>query len=202
MRTLPVLWPGLLTSVFDAAGCRTTGKHQYESLRVSYRPEGPINSLITAHDTGSTRCATAAMALARLILADPAAPIVAGETQTVLVPVQKDVVACIDQPDVDAPLPRDVTIPPVNLSPSLERQTRPDYTNQARYDGIQGDVWMNATVGRTGCVQSVSVTRSLDAGLDLNAIDAAIHWRFKPFVVGGRAREVPVTIVLEFRLRK
>jgi TonB family protein len=45
------------------------------------------------------------------------------------------------------------------------------------------------------------VTRPLDAGLDRNALDAAIHWRFKPFVVDGQPREVRVTIVLEFRLR-
>jgi TonB family protein len=202
MRTLPVLWPDLVTSVFKAAGCRTTKKHQYESVSVSYRPDGRINTLVTARDGKSTPCATAATALVRLLVADPEEPFAADVPQTILVPLQKDVVACMDQPDVDAPSPRDVTVPPVNRSPTVEQQVRPNYTDQARRDGVEGDVWMNATIGRTGCVPRVSIARTLDAGLDLNALDAAIHWRFNPFVVNGQPREVPVTIVLEFRLRK
>jgi TonB family protein len=171
-------------------------------MTVSYRPDGRINSLVTAPDTTPTPCATAATALAHLLLADPEISVATDAPQTVLVPIQKDVVACVDRPAVDVPAPRDVTVPPVNVSPSVEQRVRPNYSDQARRNGIQGDVWMNATLGRTGCVQRVSITRTLDAGLDLNALDAAIHWRFHPFVVGAQPREVPVTIVLEFRLRK
>jgi TonB family protein len=201
VRTLPALWPGLVTSVFEAAGCRTTGRHRYEAVTVSYRADGRLDSLATANDdTGA--CTTAAAALVRLVLADPHVPVAPGVPQTVLVPIQKDVVACLDQPDVDVPAPRDVTVRPVDSSPTMKRPVRPDYTNEARDKGVQGDVWLDVMIGRTGCVQQASITRTLDAGLDLKALDAAMHWRFNPLVIDGRPREVRAIMVLEFRLRK
>ncbi|HWB17750.1 MAG TPA: energy transducer TonB [Vicinamibacterales bacterium] len=198
MRTLPVLWPGLLTSVFEAAGCRTTKRHQYESMTVSYRPDGRINSLVTAPDTTPTPCATAAAALAHLLLADPEISVATDAPQTVLVPIQKDVVACVDRPAVDVPAPNDVTVPPVNLSPAVDQMVRPVYPEGQRRRRTELDSWMHATVARTGCVRAISITRSAGAAFDANAIDATLHWRFKPFVVGEASREVIVTVVQEF----
>jgi hypothetical protein len=202
MRTLPVLWPGLLTSVFDAAGCQTTKKRQYEALPVTYRPDGRINSLVTARGTKPTPCTTAAMALARLLLAAADESVMPAAQQIVLVPTEKDVVACVDQPDVDVPGPGDVTVPPVNVSPAVEQTVRPVYPEGPRQPGTEFDSWMVATIARTGCVRAISITRSPGAAFDLNAIDATLHWRFKPFVVGQASREVIVTVVQEFITRK
>jgi TonB family protein len=202
MRTVPVLWPGLLTSVFDAAGCQTTRQPHYESMTVTYRPDGRLNSVAIGRDTRPTPCTTAAMALVRLLVAAPEGLVVPDLTQHVLVPTEKAIVACVDQPDVDVPAPGDVTVPQGTASPKLDRMVRPNYPEAQRRAGIEAEPWMTARVTRTGCVRAVSITRTEGPAFDLNAIDAALHWRFKPFVVGGAAREVTVIIVLEFRLRK
>jgi hypothetical protein len=198
MRTLPVLWPGLLTNVFDAAGCRTTTRHQYESIAATYGPDGRLNSVAIGRDTKSTPCTTAAIALVRLLVAAPGELVVPDTPQHVLVPIEKDVVACVDQMDVDVLAPNDVTVPPVNLSPAVDQMVRPVYPEGQRRRRTELDSWMHATVARTGCVRAISITRSAGAAFDANAIDATLHWRFKPFVVGEASREVIVTVVQEF----
>ncbi|MBI4486271.1 MAG: TonB family protein, partial [Acidobacteria bacterium] len=44
------------------------------------------------------------------------------------------------------------------------------------------------------------VLRSLDAGLDREAIAAVRQWRFAPGRVGGEPVDVLVTIILDFRI--
>jgi protein TonB len=66
---------------------------------------------------------------------------------------------------------------------------------------IQGDVVMDAVVAADGTVRAVRVTRSLDRGLDDEAVKAVRQWTFEPATRDGRAVPVTVAVVMNFRLR-
>ena len=85
--------------------------------------------------------------------------------------------------------------------PTLIREVRPTYTDEARRRGIEGDVILDIVVRADGTVGSVRVTRSLGAGLDQRAIDAVRQWRFNPARRHGTPVDVAVEVAVEFKLR-
>jgi protein TonB len=66
---------------------------------------------------------------------------------------------------------------------------------------IQGVVALEVVISREGIPTAIRVTRSLDPGLDGQAIAAARQWRFVPGRVGDTPVEVLVTILLDFNIR-
>jgi protein TonB len=48
--------------------------------------------------------------------------------------------------------------------------------------------------------QNIQITKSLDPGLDQNAIDAVANFRFKPSMRNGEPVAVMVSIEINFRL--
>ena len=80
-------------------------------------------------------------------------------------------------------------------APVVVQQAKPRYTPAAREAGITGIVVLECVVETTGSVGAVKVTRSLDEGLDREAINAVRQWRFEPGMKDGKA--VPVRIKLE-----
>ena len=87
--------------------------------------------------------------------------------------------------------------PPVVIS-----EVRPSYTQEARQAQISGTVVLTCVVGIEGTVTDATVTRSLDSGLDEQAIIAARQWRFQPGTKDGRPVPVQVTIELTFTWKK
>ena len=85
--------------------------------------------------------------------------------------------------------------------PSLEREVKALYTDEARRQGIEGDVVLEIVVRRDGSVGDVRVRRSLDRGLDQRAIDAVRQWRFSPAHRHGVAVDVIVEVAVAFKLR-
>jgi periplasmic protein TonB len=85
--------------------------------------------------------------------------------------------------------------------PSLEREVKPTYTEEARRRGLEGDVLLDVVVRSDGTVGSVRVVRSLGAGLDERAIDAVRQWRFSPARRLGTPVDVLVEVAVTFRLR-
>lgn len=86
-------------------------------------------------------------------------------------------------------------------APSLVHMVQPKYTKDAMDRKIQGDVELEAVIGTDGAVTQVRVTRSLDAGLDENAVAAAKAWTFNPGVdASGQPVAVIVTLMMTFRL--
>jgi TonB family protein len=85
--------------------------------------------------------------------------------------------------------------------PRLLSQTKPRYTVEALRDKIQGSVWLELVVTSEGRVDHIRVVRSLDVGLDQEAVAAVRGWRFEP----GRLEETPVdvvvTVALDFTIR-
>jgi TonB family protein len=85
--------------------------------------------------------------------------------------------------------------------PTLAREIRPDYTTEARRQGIEGDVVLEIVVRADGRVGNVQIVRSLGAGLSQKAVDAVRQWRFDPARRYGSPVDVVVTVSVEFSLR-
>ena len=52
-----------------------------------------------------------------------------------------------------------------------------------------------------GRADDIQVTRSLDPGLDANAVGAVSQWLFKPGTKDGQPVDVAVTIEINFKLQ-
>lgn len=85
--------------------------------------------------------------------------------------------------------------------PGLLREVRPDYTEEARRRGIEGDVVLEIVVRADGMVGHVKVLQGLGGGLDQRAIDAVRQWRFSPARRFGTPVDVMVEVAVEFSLR-
>jgi TonB family protein len=86
-------------------------------------------------------------------------------------------------------------------SPVLTREVHPTYTKAAMDRKVQGTVELKAVVLADGTVGDVTVTRSLDPDLDVEAIRATKQWKFKPGTKDGTPVPVEVAIELSFTLR-
>lgn len=86
-------------------------------------------------------------------------------------------------------------------APSILREVRPDYTDEGRRRGVEGDVVVEVVVRADGSVGSVTLLQGLGAGLDQRAIDAVRQWRFNPARRYGTPVDVIVEVAVEFRLR-
>jgi periplasmic protein TonB len=87
--------------------------------------------------------------------------------------------------------------------PTLVHEVKPNYTVDAMRAKIQGVVVMDVQVRADGTVDPdhIRITRSLDGGLDREAVTAVRQWRFRPSTLLGRAVASRVTVELAFRLR-
>lgn len=85
--------------------------------------------------------------------------------------------------------------------PTLVKEVRPIYTDEARRQRLQGDVVLEIVVRSDGSVGSIKVRRSLGGGLDQRAIDAVRQWRFNPARRHGTPVDVAVEVAVEFKLR-
>ena len=85
--------------------------------------------------------------------------------------------------------------------PTLVREVRPQYTDEARRQSIEGDVVLEIVVRHDGSVGNVRVRRTLGAGLEQKAIDAVRQWRFNPAKRHGSPVDVVVDVSVGFKLR-
>ena len=85
--------------------------------------------------------------------------------------------------------------------PRLLKEVKASYTEEARRQGITGNVLLEIVITREGTVDSVSVLRGLGAGLDQRAVAAVREWRFAPARRRGEPVDVVVEVAVEFALR-
>ncbi|HXI28700.1 MAG TPA: energy transducer TonB [Vicinamibacterales bacterium] len=85
-------------------------------------------------------------------------------------------------------------------APRLLAQTTPRYTPDALQRKIQGTVSLDAVVGRDGRATNIRIVRSLDGGLDQEAIRSLLEWRFSPGTLAGSPVDVEVVVVMDFRI--
>jgi TonB family protein len=86
-------------------------------------------------------------------------------------------------------------------APTLLYKTEPSYTQEARDGKIQGTTLLYAEIGTDGVAHNIKVQRSLEPGLDQQAIDALSRWQFKPGQKDGQDVTVAATIEINFRLQ-
>ena len=85
--------------------------------------------------------------------------------------------------------------------PRLLREVKPDYTEDARQHGIEGEVVLEIVVRLDGSVGDVRLVDGLSYGLNERAIAAVRQWRFAPAQRRGTPVDVLVEVAVEFKLR-
>jgi protein TonB len=89
----------------------------------------------------------------------------------------------------------------VDTKPIALNLPRPNYTEEARKNKIQGTVRARVLVGSDGTVKQVTIVRGLPDGLNEEAIRAASQIRFRPATKGGRAVAFWTTLEVDFNIR-
>jgi periplasmic protein TonB len=84
--------------------------------------------------------------------------------------------------------------------PRLIARVDPVYTDEALARKVQGAVTLEAVVDRTGVATDIRVVRSLDRGLDDEAVRALRQWRFAPGTLTGSPVDVLVVVLMDFRI--
>lgn len=87
-----------------------------------------------------------------------------------------------------------VTVPKAIYTP------QPEYTDKARKLKINGSVVLRMVVSEEGKVRDLKVIKSLDRGLDKQAIAAVSAWRFEPGMKDGKPVAVQLPVEVDFHL--
>jgi TonB family protein len=90
---------------------------------------------------------------------------------------------------------------PNTTQPKVVYKVEPKYTEEAKSAKISGSVLLSLVVDQNGIAQDIQVARSLDEGLDQNAIEAVHQWRFSPATEDGKPVSFPAKIEVNFRLQ-
>src|SRR5438552_2363926 len=91
------------------------------------------------------------------------------------------------------------TISPEIAKDYLIQRVEPQYPEAARSQHIQGPVTLDVVVDEDGKVQNVKVV-SGDSALAPAAVDSVQRWRFKPYLVNGRASQFTTSLTVNFVL--
>jgi bla regulator protein blaR1 len=87
------------------------------------------------------------------------------------------------------------------IPPRVKKEVKPQYSERAKQQKIEGEVLMECVVKADGTVGDIKVVKSLDPDLDQAAIDAAKLWEFEPGTRDGKPVAVIVTIAMSFTLK-
>jgi peptidyl-prolyl cis-trans isomerase A (cyclophilin A) len=83
----------------------------------------------------------------------------------------------------------------------LVSKVPPVYPIDAKKDGVQGAVVLQATIGTDGSVKDLRVLSGPDL-LRQAALDAVKQWRYRPYLLNGQPVEVRTTINIIFTLAR
>ena len=90
---------------------------------------------------------------------------------------------------------------PVDTRPVPLNRPRPNYTEKARQNKIQGVIRARVLVGSDGSVSKVVIVRPLPDGLNEEAISAVYQMRFRAATRSGQSVASWITLEVEFNLR-
>jgi TonB family protein len=113
-------------------------------------------------------------------------------------------------PTSASPLGSDVPLPicvstqatpaqPCVAWPVVLRWGTPHYTDEARRKELEGLVILSLVIGKTGIPRDVQVVKSLDKGLDEQAVAAAQQSRFRPLKYKGHTVSAKATMKVAFQ---
>jgi len=86
--------------------------------------------------------------------------------------------------------------------PRLIKKVEPKYSREALKQKVEGTVTVSLVVGVDGKATDISIVKSLDEGLDQQAIKAISEWRFEPGKKDGKPVPVMAKVDVNFRLAK
>jgi len=80
----------------------------------------------------------------------------------------------------------------------LIREIKPVYPQTARQAGVQGEVILQAVIGKDGRIENLRVI-SGNPLLAKAAWDAVVQWRYRPYLLDGEPVEVETQITVNFK---
>jgi TonB family protein len=86
-------------------------------------------------------------------------------------------------------------------APRVLSKVDPAYTKEARDAEIEGTVVLRLEVHPDGRAHNITVERSLEPGLDHNAIEAVSQWKFQPGQKDGKLVAVAAKIEINYKLK-
>ncbi len=86
--------------------------------------------------------------------------------------------------------------------PTVIKKVNPTYPEEARKEGIEGMVILEATIDAEGNVSSVKVLKGEIDSLNTAAIEAVKQWKYEPVIVEGKAMPATFTVTIKFALDK
>ncbi len=89
---------------------------------------------------------------------------------------------------------------PVRTAPRVVQTSPAAYTPEALQKGIEGAVLLSVDIDDQGIPRRARVLRSLEPGLDRQAIESLAGWRFSPATEDGRAVASTANVEVNFRL--
>jgi bla regulator protein blaR1 len=148
--------------------------------------------------------------IARIMRNAPSVPLGVGKKTalvfaallTVFVPIVSGVASRVATAAPPQDADREVHRPGGRVTtPKLKREVKPQYSERAKKEKVQGEVLMECVVKADGTVGDKKVVKSLDPDLDQAALDAAAQWLFEPGTRDGKPVNVLVTIAMAFTLK-
>ncbi len=82
----------------------------------------------------------------------------------------------------------------------LLKTVDPQYPQVARRGGVQGEVHLEAVIGKDGKVIRLEIVRPRGMGLDEAVVDAVNQWEYSPVLLGGKPVEVETLIIVRFKM--
>jgi TonB family protein len=110
------------------------------------------------------------------------------------------------QPSRPVMVENDDNFPPIHPDAFTSRQLliltkeRPDYTDEARARGIQGQVTLRVEFKADGTIGRIAVTSGLGGGLNAEAARAAARMTFLPAQVDGRPTDTSALVSYSFSI--
>jgi TonB family protein len=189
----------VLTEMAAITGCRLGSDADYAAALLTYRPDGRPKQVSLVKRSIPRRCTAFVSAAMTLLVARADHALVEAPTDVVFLPLQSEMLGCIDH----VPLTRPLDMGETGVSmPELLREAKPKYTPDAMKSRVEGTVLLRAVVSDTGCVSHAEVLRPLHPELDLEALSAILQWKFKPARRDDRPVAVQVSVEVAFNLRR
>src|SRR6185436_3961805 len=85
------------------------------------------------------------------------------------------------------------------IPPMKTRDVRPVYKKEWIDAKLEGDVLMEATIGKDGKVKTVDVVSPVNADLEDSAINAVTQWQFTPTYLNCEPMEVQMFVTVHFK---
>lgn len=92
----------------------------------------------------------------------------------------------------------------IDEAPVMTKEHKPEYPKDAKKQGLEAEVWVQALVATDGSVHCAKITEAsehgLEPGFELSALHAAIRNVFRPATKNGKPAATWVKYPVKFRL--